>query len=464
MVERVCLRVSDVPENSRENQSENPLASDPAGASLSESAQASFLGVAFILAFWSCSLITVLNTSMFFLMKAGEGEGVFHVCRTGLVGPPWVSVPALGCRVPWMASNVEVNLCGLLELNKSDLSGFATRHNRGALSWYNLSATCPSKDSGPLQGLYLCLIVLSHRCIRTELITLDLICPLTYQLLRNSGGDSGPNLSFDKSASLERLFGLARASLVAVSKLYFSFGCSGGDIPHHLIKGFCLTDILATGGGEAIINLWHDSTATDIVEAVEKEDEVVFVRKYDAKDQVQKALDVRERNTKPKLCHIAQFILFQCYVQARLLGMVGCLEANALVRDSELLIDRRKNDDDQLGALTARYVPVGVLELHHQHLNSCPPYWEFCVWAVVSIANGSNARYLTIKLPNFRFFRLQVASMPLPSAPAALNSTVTASLPLALTPATPTFALTHSLPLTSANDQSDEPKKQKQSS
>ncbi|GKF28337.1 hypothetical protein Tco_0094679, partial [Tanacetum coccineum] len=62
---------------------------------------------------------------------------------------------------------------------------------------------------------------------RTELITPDMICPLTYQLLRNSSGDSGPDLSFDKSASLE--FGLARASLVAVSKLYFSFGYSGGD-------------------------------------------------------------------------------------------------------------------------------------------------------------------------------------------------------------------------------------------
>ncbi|GKG18905.1 hypothetical protein Tco_0376004, partial [Tanacetum coccineum] len=29
----------------------------------------------------------------------------------------------LGCRVLWMAPNVEVNLRGLLELDKSDLSG-----------------------------------------------------------------------------------------------------------------------------------------------------------------------------------------------------------------------------------------------------------------------------------------------------------------------------------------------------
>ncbi|GKB37697.1 hypothetical protein Tco_0882639, partial [Tanacetum coccineum] len=38
-----------------------------------------------------------------------------------------------------------------------------------------------------------------------------------------------------------------------------------------MIAGFCLTDILATGGGEAVINMWHDSTTTEIVEAAEKE-------------------------------------------------------------------------------------------------------------------------------------------------------------------------------------------------
>ncbi|GKC07164.1 hypothetical protein Tco_0998774 [Tanacetum coccineum] len=46
-------------------------------------------------------------------------------------------------------------------------------------------------------------LFLRYRCARTELITSDLICPSTYQLLRNSGGDSGPDLSFDKSASPE---------------------------------------------------------------------------------------------------------------------------------------------------------------------------------------------------------------------------------------------------------------------
>ncbi|GKA52832.1 retrovirus-related pol polyprotein from transposon TNT 1-94 [Tanacetum coccineum] len=46
----------------------------------------------------------------------------------------------------------------------------------------------------------------------TELLTPNLICPSTYQLLQNSSGDSGPDFSFDKSASLERLFSLARLS------------------------------------------------------------------------------------------------------------------------------------------------------------------------------------------------------------------------------------------------------------
>ncbi|GJW60598.1 hypothetical protein Tco_0109933 [Tanacetum coccineum] len=62
----------------------------------------------------------------------------------------------------------------------------------------------------------------------TKLITLNLICPWTYQLLRSFGGDSGPDMSFDKSASLECLLSLARASLAGVSKLYFSSGYSEG--------------------------------------------------------------------------------------------------------------------------------------------------------------------------------------------------------------------------------------------
>ncbi|GKG22744.1 hypothetical protein Tco_0388047, partial [Tanacetum coccineum] len=66
---------------------------------------------------------------------------------------------------------------------------------------------------GPSQGLYLCRIVLRYRCARTELITPDLAFPSTHQLLQNFGGDSRPDLSFDKSASPEHLFSLARVSL-----------------------------------------------------------------------------------------------------------------------------------------------------------------------------------------------------------------------------------------------------------
>ncbi|GJY28986.1 retrovirus-related pol polyprotein from transposon TNT 1-94 [Tanacetum coccineum] len=68
-----------------------------------------------------------------------------------------------------------------------------------------------------------------YRCARTELITPDLTCPSTYQLLQNSGGDSEPDLSFDKSASSERLFSLARVCLAEASKPDLSFGWSGGD-------------------------------------------------------------------------------------------------------------------------------------------------------------------------------------------------------------------------------------------
>ncbi|KAJ8446087.1 hypothetical protein Cgig2_017589 [Carnegiea gigantea] len=123
------------------------------------------------------------------------------------------------------------------------------------------------------------------------------------------------------------------------------------------------TEMLATGGGDAVINLWHDSTAADKEEAFRKEEEGVLraqelenavldadyakaiqiafelrrphklfellselCRKMNATDHVRKALEplgkeeirllfeyIREWNTKPKLCHIAQFILFQIF-------------------------------------------------------------------------------------------------------------------------------------------------------
>ncbi|KAM0071526.1 putative transcription factor WD40-like family [Helianthus debilis subsp. tardiflorus] len=123
------------------------------------------------------------------------------------------------------------------------------------------------------------------------------------------------------------------------------------------------TEMLATGGSDAVINLWHDSTAADKEDAFRKEEESVLksqelenavldanytkaihlafelrrphklfelfgalCRSEDAKNQVKTALGVlsmdeyrllleyvREWNTKPKLCHVAQFVLFQVF-------------------------------------------------------------------------------------------------------------------------------------------------------
>ncbi|GJS54404.1 hypothetical protein Tco_0627766 [Tanacetum coccineum] len=68
-----------------------------------------------------------------------------------------------------------------------------------------------------------------YRCARTKLITPYLTYPSTYQLLRSSGGDSRHDLSFDKSASPERLFSLACVSLAEASKPDLSFRWSRGD-------------------------------------------------------------------------------------------------------------------------------------------------------------------------------------------------------------------------------------------
>ncbi|GJW93901.1 hypothetical protein Tco_0173573 [Tanacetum coccineum] len=120
---------------------------------------------------------------MFSLMKAGEGERVFCVYETGSVGPSWVSVLTSLASIPRVSSSI----------------GF--------------DSTMPS------------LIFF----FRMKLITPNLICPSTYQLLRSSGGDSGPDMSFDKSASPECLLSLARVSLAGVSKLYFSSRRFEGD-------------------------------------------------------------------------------------------------------------------------------------------------------------------------------------------------------------------------------------------
>ncbi|GKA26203.1 hypothetical protein Tco_0712312 [Tanacetum coccineum] len=92
--------------------------------------------------------------------------------------------------------------------------GFATRQNHRALSW-------------------------------TELITLNLICPSTYQLLWSSGGDSGPDMSFDNSASSEYLLSLARVSLAGLSKLHFSFEYFEGDYTSSVIIAHIFSLLMA---------------------------------------------------------------------------------------------------------------------------------------------------------------------------------------------------------------------------
>ncbi|RAL38806.1 unnamed protein product [Cuscuta campestris] len=119
------------------------------------------------------------------------------------------------------------------------------------------------------------------------------------------------------------------------------------------------TEMLATGGSDAVINLWHDSTASDKEDAFRREEEGVLrsqelenavldkdyttaiqiafelrrpqklfelfselCRKEDPKTLLEKAFHsfgkeefqllleyIRECNTKPKFCHIAQFVL-----------------------------------------------------------------------------------------------------------------------------------------------------------
>ncbi|KAK9757313.1 hypothetical protein RND81_01G155600 [Saponaria officinalis] len=123
------------------------------------------------------------------------------------------------------------------------------------------------------------------------------------------------------------------------------------------------TEMLATGGSDAVINLWNDSTAVEKEEAFRKEEEGVLrgqdlenaisdadyakavllafelkkphklfellselYRKNIAEDHLRKALQplgmeelrrlleyIREWNTKPKLCHVANSVLLQVF-------------------------------------------------------------------------------------------------------------------------------------------------------
>nr|GEZ54714.1 hypothetical protein [Tanacetum cinerariifolium] len=146
------------------------------------------------------------------------------------------------CCVPWVATAAGGSLSEVTQIFLDKLVRSATSTLIASSVINEIQTKCPltmllmtNLLSFSLLFIYLgfnqlygC-IALRYRCARTELIIPDLTCPSTYQLLRNSGGDSEPDLSFDKSTSLERLFSLARVSLAEVSKPELSFGCYGGD-------------------------------------------------------------------------------------------------------------------------------------------------------------------------------------------------------------------------------------------
>ncbi|GJN26573.1 hypothetical protein PR202_gb14514 [Eleusine coracana subsp. coracana] len=91
------------------------------------------------------------------------------------------------------------------------------------------------------------------------------------------------------------------------------------------------TEMLATGGTDAVLNLWHDCTMEDKQEDFRKKEEEALrgqelenAVRADPEDPVEKAIVdlpkdglrvlleyIREWNTKPKFCHVAQFVLFR---------------------------------------------------------------------------------------------------------------------------------------------------------
>ncbi|GKF27202.1 hypothetical protein Tco_0083096, partial [Tanacetum coccineum] len=86
---------------------------------------------------------------------------------------------------PTDGANVEVNLRGLLGLGKNDLN---VNEYPGMLGSFGVTSS-------------------------TKLVTPDMLCPSTHQLLWNSPAYSGPDMSCDVSASPEYLSSLVRASL-----------------------------------------------------------------------------------------------------------------------------------------------------------------------------------------------------------------------------------------------------------
>ncbi|GJU85534.1 hypothetical protein Tco_1293080 [Tanacetum coccineum] len=115
----------------------------------------------------SCGLEAVIRTSSTNQNPGRRFDGCHTLSPTCVNFLRWFDPPM--CLLSLVPSDLDPRLLA---------ERFATRHNHGALYW-------------------------------TELITSNLACPSIHQLLWSSGVDSGPDMSFDKSASPERLLSLA---------------------------------------------------------------------------------------------------------------------------------------------------------------------------------------------------------------------------------------------------------------
>ncbi|GJV20361.1 hypothetical protein Tco_1369381, partial [Tanacetum coccineum] len=116
----------------------------------------------------------------------------------------------------------EVNSCSRCsvpawgnEVHSLDYLRFTTRHNRGAFPWMGL-------------------------------MTPDLACPLTHQLLWSSPGYFKPNMSFDMPASPEYLSGLAHASLAEddLNELIIKYKIPRDLHPRLPLKEFVISELL----------------------------------------------------------------------------------------------------------------------------------------------------------------------------------------------------------------------------
>ncbi|KAK1326881.1 Guanine nucleotide-binding protein subunit beta-like protein B [Acorus calamus] len=167
------------------------------------------------------------------------------------------------------------------------------------------------------------------------------------------------------------------------------------------------TEMLATGGSDAMVNLWHDCTAAEKEEAFLKEEEAILkcqelenavsdvdyaraiqlafelhrphklfdlfaeiYRKRYSEDRVVKALSslskeelhqlleyIREWNTKPKLCHVAQSVLFQIF---NMFPPTEIVEIKGISDILEGLIPYSQRHFRQDGQTCEKYIFIGL--------------------------------------------------------------------------------------------------------